>query len=362
MLYTDRVSIIAVGVGNYRYMSTLLGPPKDVEKIKKLLCDDNETALYPKGRFDPLINPESEQLRKKLVEYAKERSAPNDILIFYFSGHGVIIGNEDLGLCTVDTDIHPQFSIPIPFNLIRFSDIIETLSAVKVYPVIIIDACFSGQAGKKIILLDNLLKRKIQAETGSAYALLCSSKRIEPSIDNKEGGLFSKILVDIANIGNSDKNYRSKRELSLKDLFPYIRERIEKDNMEIVPQLFLGDTLLDFGFVRNKGYKPMVINIVRGQVAVLKELWDNGKPRILSVDHFQKIGSTAHTTYLKLSYKPAWGLIEKVDNKRRKLSDRGIQFMEGKLKIPKSIIKQDNGEWVADINTQLIGIESYNTI
>jgi hypothetical protein len=94
-------------------------------------------------------------------------------------------------------------------------------------------------------------------------------------------------------------------------------------------------------------------------VKVLNALWNNGNPKILSVDDFQKIGSTEHTTYNKLSYKPAWDLLEKVDSKKRKLSIRGIQFMTGELKIPKSIMKQDNGEWVPNPNAKYSGIEDF---
>jgi hypothetical protein len=359
MSYSNRASVIAVGVEKYNYMSKLSGPSKDVGKIKKLLSDDFETALYQENRFTQLIDPNSDQLRKTIVDYAMARSAPNDILVFYFSGHGVIIGNNDLGLCTVDTQIHPEFRIPVPLNLIRFGDIIETLLAVKVDPVIIIDACFSGQGGEMIGQLYNQLKRNIQAEAASAYALLCSSRKIEATPDHQEGGPFSSTLVNVASKGKDGKDYKHKKELTLKDLYSNIREEIENLGLDIVPQLFIGDTLPDFGFIKNNKYKPLTTSITNGQVKVLRELWNNGDPKTLSVDDFQKFGSTEHTTYNKLSYKPAWGLIEKVDSKKRQLSKRGIQFMKGDLKIPKSIIKQDNEEWVPNTNAQLSGIEDF---
>lgn len=36
MSYSNRASVIAVGVGNYKYMPRLSGPSKDIEKIKNL--------------------------------------------------------------------------------------------------------------------------------------------------------------------------------------------------------------------------------------------------------------------------------------------------------------------------------------
>jgi Ni,Fe-hydrogenase maturation factor len=250
MSYSDRASVIAVGVENYRYMQNLSGPSKDLEKMKNLLSTNVETALYPGNRFTQLIDPDSNRLRKIIVDYAMARSAPNDILVFYFSGHGVLIGNDDLGLCTVETQMHPEFKAAFPLNLVRFSDIVETLSAVKVDPVIIIDACFSGQAGSMIAYIYNQLKRSIQAETASTYALLCSSRKIETTPDHQEGGPFSSVLVNVAKKGKDSKNFKRKEELSLIDLHNDIRTEIESLVVDIVPQLFIGDTLPDFGFIR----------------------------------------------------------------------------------------------------------------
>jgi len=334
MSYSDRASVIAVGVENYTYMSKLSGPSKDIEKIHNILSADFETALYQENKFTRLLDPDSDKLRKTIVDYAMARSAPNDILVFYFSGHGVLIGNNDLGLCTVETQMHPEYQTALPLNLIRFSDIVETLSAVKVDPVIIIDACFSGQSGAIITHLYSQLKRNIQAETGSTYALLCSSKKMGKTPDHHEGGPFSSTLVNIAKKGKNDTDFKSKEELSLRDLYPDIRREIESQFVNIVPQLFLGDTLPDFGFIKNIKYKPQKSSLVKGQIKVLKALWNNGEPRTLEIDDFKPLGDTAYTTYKKLSRSPAWALIESVDSRKRKLSSRGIEFMKGQLKIP----------------------------
>ncbi len=106
-----------------------------------------------------------------------------NILILYFSGHGALVGNHDLGLCFRDTRLHPEHSSAPSLSVVKFKDIIETLSLVQVDPVIIIDACFSGQAGVTIENVYNQMKRDIQAETGSNYALFCSSGKTEASYD-----------------------------------------------------------------------------------------------------------------------------------------------------------------------------------
>jgi hypothetical protein len=60
----------------------------------------------------------------------------------------------------------------------------------------------------------------------------------------------------------------------LKDLFPKIREKTE-DTLDITPQLYLGETLPEFGFVKNKFYCPREETLTNGQKEVLLELWNN---------------------------------------------------------------------------------------
>ena len=58
----------------------------------------------------------------------------------------------------------------------------------------------------------------------------------------------------------------------------------------------------------------------------------------MSAADLQKVGSTEHTTYSKLSYSPAWGLLAKAGRgKGSWLSQRGIEFMTNKIQIPEKI-------------------------
>ena len=356
MLNNDRVTIIAVGVVDYKHMQPLKGPIKDVEKLRNMLTENSDTAPYKKERFIELIDPDSAQLRKAIIDYAMGRSAKNDILLFYFSGHGLPIGNFDLGFCTTDTQVHPTFKIPIPLNLVRFRDIVETLAAVQVDPVFIIDACFSGQAGEMINIVYSELKRTIQADTGSSYALLCSSAKNEETPDHYSGGQFSELLISVAKKGIGAAQMR-KSELSLNDLYPKLKEEVER-TIEIGTKLFIGDTLPDFGFVRNTQYKPRTESLGPHKNTLLT-LWNNGSPKVFSINELQKKGSTIHTTYSKLDYKPGWGLLDKVgSNKRGKqiqLNPLGCAFMRNEIELPYNIQKCPNSEeWKAAPRTRMV--------
>lgn len=358
-MLNNRITVMAVGVNNYDYLTKLNGSIKDVENLEKLLCHD-QTAVLEEDSFIKLLDIDIEELRRRITDYALDRTAPHDILIFYFSGHGIPIGNRDLGFCLKNSNMHSEFSTAIPLNVIRFSDLVETLSAVNVDPIIIIDACYSSQAGEKIELILSELKREIQAETGSNYALLCSSKKHETSTDTISGGLFSSILFEVAQDGMNDSVCLRKEELTLKDLYSKIREKIEANCFDISPQLYVGDTLPDFGFVKNIKFKPLNTVFNSGFKDALNAFWNNGHPKELSTVDLQPLGSTVHTTYSKLSYSPGWELLEKTSRGKAKLTDKGKKFIRGEITIPYSITKNpETDAWHKTQGTKNIKYDDY---
>lgn len=356
--WLSRVTIIAVGVGKYTYCTDLDGPAHDIANLHNLLVDNPNTALYPERQFITLSDPSSDDLRHTLTKYAMDRSAPHDILVFYFSGHAIRIGTNDLGLCTKDTRPNPCFDPPahVPLNLVRYSDIIETLVAVKVDPIIILDTCFSGQAEGITQDIYFRLKRIIQADTGSTYALLCSSTKLEQTPDHNTGGPFTTLLSRVASRGHDGK--KRQYTLDLRDLYPLLRREIETNSFDTTPQLFIGETLPKFGFVHNVEYSPKQQTLAKAHVRVLAALWNHGSPRSLSIDQIaEEISRTAYTVYNKLTYSPSWALIEGPKSGKR-LTTRGKRFMNGKLRIPFTIQKNPNtDEWMPAPHSETVNFE-----
>jgi hypothetical protein len=344
--FSDRVNLIAVGIENYLHLERLVGPAADVQRMKKLLSDNEDTSAIPPHRAAYLYNLDSATLRARITEYALGRSADNDILLLYFSGHATRVGNSDLGLCTVDTAILPTIGTIPPLCIVRFSDIVETLASVKVDPVIIIDACYSGAAGRSIQTVYEELKRHIQASTGSTYALLCSSRPMEESHSLFSGGIFSEVLFRTATAGSLAEDDRRKPWLSLQDLYPAIRKELELNDSSN-PQIFLGATLPAFPFVRNVRFQPRSERFHPSHKSTLLALWNDVSPVGIETNKFIAYGSTAYTTNKKLGYSPAWALIEE-QGTIVKLTQRGIDFIKDLVRIPLVIVKDEiTGEWRA---------------
>jgi hypothetical protein len=199
-----RVTVFAVGVENYEHLRPLRGPGTDVEKIHELLVSSSTTAIFSESQFIKILDPTSEELRSRINSYTLGRSASGDILLFYFSGHGVSIGRDDFGFCTTDTVSHPGVDTALPFTVVKFSDLLATISIMGIIPIVIIDACYSGSAGSALISPHEAIStmhNEIEKTNASNHALLCSCSDLQSSLDSPTGGLFSRCMFEVINTG-----------------------------------------------------------------------------------------------------------------------------------------------------------------
>lgn len=364
---TSRVTIISVGVNRYQDINlpNLRGAYKDIEKIKNLLTKNKKTAIYKSSQFIELRDPTSFEFKEKINEYVLDRSADGDILILYFSGHGVAIGRDDFGFCTSDTIIHPTSKIALPFSVVKFSEILQSLNTVSVIPIIIIDACYSGIAGKRLqippIEIISTIQNQTHTVAASSYALLCSCSELEPSIDTPDGGVFSNQLASILTEG-LDKGELYEPTLTLHDVFHKLSEKILSNNIDTVPRMFLGSTLPKFPISLNSKYKIKSLVLSPFYVSILKALWNNGEEKFLSPNEIDKIcGKGAYGNHTKLALEP-WQLVEPMPNtKTHKLTKRGKDFMQNTITIPRKIAQDPKSKkWSAAQKTENVDISYFS--
>ncbi|MFC1641665.1 caspase family protein [Myxococcota bacterium] len=354
-----RVHIVASAVWEYEdcALPRLRGPAKDLEMVQQLFSRTSPVGLYPDHCIEILTNPTLEQLRSTIVKYAMARSAKGDILIFYFSGHGTVLANNEFGLCLKDTKIRPDGGGCLPLSVLSFDDIIRTITAADVHPVFIINACFSGKAGQ------NEQNRVIEAMhddvhrvAASSYGLFCACYAEALAHDTPDGGAFTKALYETAVSGLGDDAHRQKRFLQLKDFSQPIQQRLTHSGFPL-PKLYLGPDLPEFHLVQNAGFQPRTETLMGYHRQTLELLWNGGNERSVTLTEIlRKLGQSAYGNHSKLSLAP-WHLVEDgKDTKHRRLTDRGRQFMLGKLRVPETIEKDANGEWRAASQAREVGL------
>jgi hypothetical protein len=77
------------------------------------------------------------------------------------------------------------------------------------------------------------------------------------------------------------------------------------------------------------------------------------KSKMLTLTEIKKLGSSAQGNHNKLCYQP-WSLLEKVDVKTRKVTDRLHMFYKDQLELPLRVLVFENGESISKPDTEMI--------
>lgn len=353
-----RVTILAIGVSKYENLKPLVGPSKDLKLIRNIFSG-RERSLYKHSQLIELLNPTAQTVRDTIIEYSYSRSAHGDILIFYFSGHGCVLGTNNFGFCLSDTKLGGvKEGQVLPLSILNFREVIQTLTAVDVHPVFIIDACFSGATANTLAqMIGTSMQDDLHIHFAGSYGLLCSSSTDSFSIDTNEGGAFTKAIYKIVNQGLSTNDQRHWPFLTLKNISLPLQEQLTQEGYAL-SKCYFGPDLPDIPVAKNSRFSPRSEYFAPYMRQIIEHIWNDGKPRTTTIADLRNlVGAGAYGNHSKLSYKP-WALLEN-GNRRgtRKLTDKGKRFAQGKMQIPSEIIKDHvTHEWIAAPDTKQISI------
>lgn len=353
-------TIISVGISDYKHLANLAGPKSDQMKLRQSLTENDKTRLYDGTQLVEIFNPTSSELRQRILEFADSRHARGDIVIFYFSGHGSVLGGSEFILCTSDSRFNPNIEGGgiLSTSAVLFRDIVHTLSSVDVRPIFIIDACFSGT----IALADNFeIGQMVQNEAftfGNLYGLLCSSSSEAESKDSPDGGVFTKGLISIIDNGLDTAVYRNKPLLTLNDIAGPLTEFLAKEGNPL-SRYFLGPQLPEIAIAKNIHYQPESESFVPYMKRVIELLWNDGEPRDVGTDEIlDKVGRGGYANNSKLKRFPWKLLTDGKTSRSRTLTEKGKRFASGQISIPRKIIKDPvTWEWVADPSSDMVFIK-----
>jgi hypothetical protein len=137
----DGLRYRALLLGNATYLDPALpdlkSPEHDVDALVNALLDPY-CGLYRPENIEPLYDSSEPEATRQLETFFEE-AAPNDVLLFFYSGHGELHRN-DLYLCTRDTDRRQLGSTAVAASFI--SRLANETPTQRV--VILLDCCNSG--------------------------------------------------------------------------------------------------------------------------------------------------------------------------------------------------------------------------
>ena len=184
----SKVLLVAVGISDYpKPVNPLNLPTKDAMAIKTLIDKNGNSGTAI------LLNEKATKAAIIAEIHARfDHASTDDIIIFFFSGHGY-----KGGFVAYDGEL--------PYNLIR-----KAMGKSKCKnKMIFVDACFSGKMRQ-----------------GTNVMLFLSSRDNETSIERKDmkNGFFTTCLKD-AMSGKADSN--RDRIITAKELFIYVSKNVK---------------------------------------------------------------------------------------------------------------------------------------
>ncbi len=229
--YNKEVKIWAIVIGAARYasMPTLKYTDDDAYQVYAFLKSPEGGAL-PDNQIRLLID---EDATRSNILFAMRaiftRADENDVILFYFSGHGV-----------------EGAFLPIDFdginNTLQHSEIRDLLMASKAkHRIVLADACHSGGllAMKTPIHLEVEKLYKAFEDSKGGTALLMSSKGEEYSLEDGglRSGVFSHFMIRGLK-GEADQN--SDKIVNIQELYNYTYKQVRKYTASVQTPVLTG--------------------------------------------------------------------------------------------------------------------------
>lgn len=219
---------LALIVGNNEYndstLAKLVAPNEDANGLAQVLRDPEI------GHFDEatvLINEPAYVVRRAIAQLYTKRKR-DDLLLLYFSGHGVLNEHGYLYLATKDTEREFLSATAIPANFI--TDEMDRSHSRR--QVLILDCCHSGafDRGSKGAIKKNVGTATIFEGNGYGKVILTATDRTQYAwegdklIGEADNSVFSHYLIHGLRTGEADIN--ADGWITLDDLYDYVYEKV----------------------------------------------------------------------------------------------------------------------------------------
>ena len=237
---------LLIGVSEYESGFTPLpGAIKDVKAMQRVLQDSKI------GGFDDvkiLTNPDTQSMKIEIETFFCDLNK-EDLLLLYFSGHGIKDDNGQLHFSTKTTDRNK--------NSTKNNKILTSTAVAASFvdyhinnshskrQVIILDCCFSGAFGPSLVTKDDGTV-DLQSQLGAeGRVVLTSSSSTQYSFEQQGGDIsvYTNYLVEGIETGAGDLDQDGK--IAARELHQYACNKLEENGLSMKPKIIV---LKDEGF------------------------------------------------------------------------------------------------------------------
>lgn len=227
---------LLIGVSEYETgLNPLPGAVKDVEAMQRVLAHP-EMGGFAEENITVLKNPQRQAIEEAIYKLFDNRQK-DDLLLFYFSGHGVKDDSGKLYLSTCKT--RKNNGKLVKPSAVAASTLHESINESKSQrQVVILDCCFSGAFSKGMTMKDDGSVNVQEQLGGKGRAILTSSTSTQYSFEqeNSELSIYTQYLVE--GIENGAADLDDDGWISVDELHDYASSKVKEAAPAMTPEFY----------------------------------------------------------------------------------------------------------------------------
>ncbi len=220
-------SALLIGVSEYSEQLAVPPLPSALEDVQAMQTVLQQSCGFASEDITALTNPNRNEIEENLYHLFADRR-PEDLLVFYFSGHGLTDSRGHLYFATPKTKKDQKGRL-LKYTAVAASVLHENMGESKSqYQTLILDCCYSGAIAKGMTLKDD---GSIDFHTqlgGKGRAILTSSSAVQRSfhLNQFKCSLYTHYLVEGLKTGKADLDKDGR--ISLDELHDYVSTQIQQ--------------------------------------------------------------------------------------------------------------------------------------
>jgi formylglycine-generating enzyme required for sulfatase activity/uncharacterized caspase-like protein len=227
---------LLIGVSEYETgLNPLPGAVKDVEAMQRVLGHP-EMGGFAEENITVLKNPQRQAIEDAIYRLFDNRQK-DDLLLFYFSGHGVKDESGKLYLSTCKT--RKNNGKLVKPSAVAASTLHESINESKSQrQVVILDCCFSGAIAKGMTIKDDGSVNVQEQLGGKGRAILTSSTSTQYSFEqeNSELSIYTQYMVEGIEKGAADLD--DDGWISVDELHDYASSKVREAAPAMTPEFY----------------------------------------------------------------------------------------------------------------------------
>ncbi|MEO0839849.1 MAG: caspase family protein, partial [Cyanobacteria bacterium J06643_5] len=227
---------LLIGVSEYQPgLNTLPSAVRDVEAMRRVLVN-SEMGGFIDSDVTVLKNPRPDDIRYAIYELFSNRQK-DDLLLFYFSGHGIKDEKGNLYFATRHT--RKDNGKLVKPSAVAARTLHENINDSRSQrQVIILDCCFSGAIATGMSVKDDGNVNVEEQLGGKGRAILTSSTSTQYSFEQQDSELsvYTRYLVEGIDTGAADTD--GDGQISIDELYEYANGKVREAYPAMTPEFY----------------------------------------------------------------------------------------------------------------------------